>query len=259
MSDMRGIDAKLPMPVVQPLRGRNSVGGQVSQGALAALAALGWVVKRFQRTLTAVFAIVYLRLSHPTDIGNRAMQSKATTVAQYLAELPEDRRAALQAVRKVILRNLDSGFEEGMQYGMIGYYVPHRLYPAGYHCDPRQPLPFAALASQKNYMSLYMMSEYGDERAGAFQRAWAKTGKKLDMGKCCIRFKKLEDLALDVIGDTLRKATAKKFIAFYETAIKGSRKKAAASGKPAKKAKSAKKPKVKPSTAKRPASKPRGK
>jgi hypothetical protein len=83
------------------------------------------------------------------------MQSKAATVEQYLASLPEDRRTALGAVRKVILNNLDKDFEEGMQYGMIGYYVPHRVYPAGYHCDPRQPLPFAGLASQKNYMSVY--------------------------------------------------------------------------------------------------------
>ena len=84
------------------------------------------------------------------------MQSKATTVGQYLAELPADRRRAIEAVRKVILANLDRDYEEGMQYGMIGYYVPHRIYPAGYHCDPKQPLPFTALASQKNYLSLYL-------------------------------------------------------------------------------------------------------
>ena len=90
------------------------------------------------------------------------MQSKATTVEQYLAELPEDRRKAIEAVRQVILKNLDKDYEEGIQYGMIGYYVPHRVYPAGYHCDPKQPLPFAGLASQKNYMSLYLMCVYGD-------------------------------------------------------------------------------------------------
>ncbi len=90
------------------------------------------------------------------------MQSKATTVEQYLAELPEDRRAAISAVRQLILKSLDQDYEEGMQYGMIGYYVPHRLYPAGYHTDPKQPLPFACLASQKNYMSLYMMTVYGE-------------------------------------------------------------------------------------------------
>ena len=90
------------------------------------------------------------------------MQDKATTVEQYLSGLTADRRKAIEAVRQVILKNLDKDYEEGIQYGMIGYYVPHRVYPAGYHCDPKQPLPFAGLASQKNYMSLYLMCVYGD-------------------------------------------------------------------------------------------------
>ena len=112
-------------------------------------------------------------------------------------------------MRKVILKNLDKDYEEGMQYGMIGYYVPHRVYPAGYHCDPKQPLPFACLASQKNYMSLYLMCVYGDTPlAKWFAAAWAKTGKKLDMGKSCVRFKKLDDLALDVIGEAIRRLPA---------------------------------------------------
>lgn len=144
------------------------------------------------------------------------MQSKATTVKGYLAELPQDRRAALEAVRAVILKNLDKDFEEGMAYGMIGYAVPHRVFPAGYHCDPKQPLPYAALASQKNYMSVYLMCVYGDsEHAVWFREAWARTGKKLDMGKSCIRFKKVEDLALDVIGESIRRIPAKKYIEFY--------------------------------------------
>ncbi len=156
------------------------------------------------------------------------MQSKAATVAQYLAELPEDRRAAIAAVRKVILKNLDKTFEEGMQYGMIGYYVPHSVYPAGYHCDPKQPLPFTCLASQKNYMSLYLGCVYGSsELAKWFHSEWAKTGKRLDMGKSCIRFRKLEYLALDVIGETLRRVSAKKFIAYYEAAIMKTRQKTA--------------------------------
>jgi hypothetical protein len=150
------------------------------------------------------------------------MQSKAATVEQYLAALPSDRRAAIQAVRTVILKNLDVSYEEGMQYGMIGYYVPHSVYPAGYHCDPKQPLPFAALASQKNYMSLYLMCLYvGAEQFNWFQEAWAKTGKKLDMGKSCIRFKRLEDLPLDVIGKLIKRVSAKKHIAQYEAATKG--------------------------------------
>ena len=90
------------------------------------------------------------------------MQSKATTVEQYLNELPPDRRDAIAAVRDVILRNLDSNYEEGMQYGMIGYFVPHHIYPAGYHCDPKQPLPYVCLASQKNHMAIHLMGIYGD-------------------------------------------------------------------------------------------------
>ena len=137
------------------------------------------------------------------------MQSKATTVEQYLAGLTDDRRQALEAVRKVVLENLDQDYEEGIQYGMIGYYVPHRVHPAGYHCDPKQPLPFAGLASQKNYMSLYMMCVYGDTpHSDWFRNAWAKTGKKLDMGKACIRFKKVEDLALDVIAEAIKPRTS---------------------------------------------------
>src|SRR5258708_21802298 len=152
------------------------------------------------------------------------MQSKATTVDQYLAELPDDRREALAAVRRVILKNLDKDYEEGMQYGMIGYYVPHHVYPAGYHCDPRQPLAFATLGSQKNYMSLYLMCVYGSaEHSKWFREAWAKTGKKLDMGKSCVRFKKLEDLALDVIGEAIRRVPAKKYIEHFEAAFKSTK------------------------------------
>ncbi len=151
------------------------------------------------------------------------MQSKATTVPEYLASLPPDRRAAIEGVRAVILANLDGDYEEGMQYGMIGYYVPHRVFPAGYHCDPKLGLPFAALASQKNYMSLYLMGLYcgaedgkGNELVDWFQKAWKKAGKKLDMGKACTRFKKLDDLALDVVGEAIRRLPAKKYIAAYE-------------------------------------------
>ncbi|MGQ0636538.1 MAG: DUF1801 domain-containing protein [Planctomycetaceae bacterium] len=141
------------------------------------------------------------------------MQSHAKTVEHYLSELPPDRRAAIEAVRKVILANLDSDYEEGMQYGMIGYYVPHRVHPAGYHCDPRQPLPFAGLASQKNYMSLYLMSLYNGDALKWFEGAWAKARKKLDMGKCCVRFKSLDDVALDVVGQAIARMPAKMHIA----------------------------------------------
>jgi len=167
------------------------------------------------------------------------MQSKATTVQQYLAELPADRRAAIEGVRTVIRRNLDPVFEEGMQYGMIGYYVPHRIYPPGYHCDPKQPLPFICLASQKNYMSVYLGCVYGPEREKPFREAWAKTGKKLDMGKSCVRFRKVEDLALDVIGEAIQRTSARKFIEYYESVAKNMRRRSAGS-KPAKSARTRK-------------------
>ena len=148
------------------------------------------------------------------------MISKATTVKGYLASLPADRRAAIQAVREVILDNLGKGYEEGMQYGMIGYFVPHTLYPPGYHCDPKQPLPFAGLASQKNHMALYLMCTYGDsDLAKWFRTEWAKTSKKLDMGKSCIRFKKLDDLPLDLIGRAIARVPAKKYIAHFESML----------------------------------------
>jgi hypothetical protein len=147
------------------------------------------------------------------------MKSEATTVEAYLAALPEDRRRAIEAVRKVILENLDAGYEEGIRYGMIGYYVPHRVYPAGYHCDPKQPLPFAAVASQKGYMSVYLMCIYGHEVLRSwFEEAWAKAGKKLNMGKSCVRFKKLDDLALDVIGEAIRQVPTRKYIEYVESA-----------------------------------------
>jgi hypothetical protein len=159
------------------------------------------------------------------------MQSQATTVEQYLAGLADERREALEAVRQFLLENLDQDYEEGIQYGMIGYYVPHRVFPAGYHCDPKQPLPFAGLASQKNYMSLYLMCVYGDTpHSDWFRKAWAETGKKLDMGKACIRFKKIEDLALDVIAEAIRRVPAKKYIADCEAVLE-----VTAKGKKAKK------------------------
>jgi len=149
------------------------------------------------------------------------MQSKASTVEQYLAELPQDRRRAISAIREVILSNLPAGYEEGMGYGMIGYAVPHSVYPPGYHCNPKQPLPFASLASQKNHIALYLMCMYSEPGFEAwFREEWAKSGKKLDMGKSCIRFRSLDDVALPVIGKAIKKVPAKKFIEYYESAIK---------------------------------------
>lgn len=144
------------------------------------------------------------------------MKSKATTVKAYLASLPADRRQGIEAVRKVIRANLDRHYEESMLWGMIGYAVPHRVWPHGYHCDPSKPLMMAALSSQKNNLTVYLMSVYDDKAERAwFQKAWAKTGKKLNMGGCCIRFTKVEDAALDVIGEAIRRTPAKAYIESY--------------------------------------------
>lgn len=157
------------------------------------------------------------------------MQSKAKTVEAYLAELPPERREAIEAVRRVIRKNLGKGFEEGMQYGMIGYYVPHSVYPPGYHCDPSQPLPFAGLASQKNHMSLYLMGIYGSsQQRETFEREWqeaAAAGKagKLDMGKGCVRFKKLEQVPLEVVGRAIRRVRLREFVSGYEAGIGAAR------------------------------------
>ena len=168
------------------------------------------------------------------------MPSQPTTVAQYLDSLPPDRRAALSAVRQVIKDNLDPAYTECLQYGMIGYAVPHSVFPAGYHCDPKQPLPFAALASQKSYMSLHLMGVYplGEEREW-LEQAWRKRRKKLDMGKACVRFKSVDDLALDVIGEVIRRVPARKYIAQYEAnlATMKSRRTRGPARKPAPKAK----------------------
>lgn len=166
------------------------------------------------------------------------MQSRAATVDAYLAELPEHRRAVVAAVLKIIRKHIQPGFEEGMQYGMIGYHVPYALYPPGYHCEPKQPLPYACLAAQKNYFSLYLMSLYsGDGEDGKwFQSEWKKTGKKLDMGKSCIRFKSLDDLALDVIAECFRRMTWQRHVELYETVLKDQRKSPTARKKIAKKA-----------------------
>lgn len=150
------------------------------------------------------------------------MKSNADTVDAYLAGLAPDRRETIETVRGAILKNLDPVFEEGMQYGMIGYFVPHSAYPAGYHCNPDQPLPFVSLASQKNHIGLYLFCIYMDEaEKDRFVDAWKSTGKRLDMGKSCVRVKKLDDIPLDVIGRTIKRMTAKRFISIYEKQLAG--------------------------------------
>lgn len=145
------------------------------------------------------------------------MQSKAKTVAEYLKSIPADRRGSMQRVMDVVRANLDPLLEEGMQYGMIGWYVPHAVFGPGYHCDPKQPLPYACLASQKHYMSLYLMTAYAEGSKGEawIRSAWPTTAKKLDMGKSCIRFKHADDLALDVVGEAIRRVPVAEHLAWY--------------------------------------------
>src|SRR5262245_9283820 len=144
------------------------------------------------------------------------MQSDATTVEQYLAEMPIERRETIEGVRRVILSKLPDGFVEGMQFGMIGYYVPLERYPDTYN---GQPLGIASLANQKRHLSLYLMGIYAnDYDARWFQEAWQATGKRLDMGKGCVRFKTLDDVPLDVIGAAIARTSVEEFIAAYESA-----------------------------------------
>jgi hypothetical protein len=141
-------------------------------------------------------------------------QSKAETVAEYLAELSPERAEAIKAVRQVVLDNLPDGYEETMQYGMIGYVIPLETYPVTYN---GQALSYAALASQKNYMSLYLMNVYGEAgTARWFVEAYKATGKKLDMGKSCVRFRKLEDLPLGLVGQAIARTPVAEYIKSYE-------------------------------------------
>ena len=145
-------------------------------------------------------------------------KSKAKTVDEYLAELPEDRRAEIAIVRKVILANLPDGYQEMMQFGMIGYVVPLERYPVTYN---GQPLMFAALASQKNYMSLYLMNICSDEAVEKwFVEGYKASGKKLDMDKACVRFKSLQDLPIDLVGEAIALTPVAHFIERYEASRK---------------------------------------
>jgi uncharacterized protein YdhG (YjbR/CyaY superfamily) len=155
-------------------------------------------------------------------IKNNFMQSKATTVEQYLSEVPPEKQEAINKLHKVILKNLPKGFKEIMSYGMIGYCVPHSIYPAGYHCNPKDPLPFAMLASQKNSVNFYHMGIYMEPKLLTwFTDEYAKTGLgKLDMGKSCMRFKKSENIPYKLIGDLMTKLTVEKWIEMYEKKLK---------------------------------------
>lgn len=144
------------------------------------------------------------------------VSSRAKTVNEYLKSLPPERREAISKLRQVILKNLPKGYVENMNWGMIVYEIPLKRYPNTYN---GQPLGIAALASQKQYMSLYLMTVYGDSAGKTgkwFRKAFSDAGKKLYMGKSCVRFKKLDDLPLDVIGQTIRKVSVDAYIRQYE-------------------------------------------
>ena len=144
------------------------------------------------------------------------VSSRAATVADYLAELPEDRRAEITQVRDLVNAALPDGYREGMSFGMIGWVIPLERYPDTYN---KQPLAYAALAAQKNSNSLYLNCVYASkERTERFKQAWAAAGKKLDMGKSCIRFKKADDLALDLLSEEIASITPDEFIRIYEEA-----------------------------------------
>ena len=150
------------------------------------------------------------------------MQSKATTPDAYLAEVPEERQKAFAKLRSVIKKNLPKGFQETMGYGMLGWSVPHSKYPAGYHCNPKDPLPFMGLASQKHFIAVYHMGVYADPALLKwFTAGHAKASpKKLDMGKSCIRYKKPDDIPFELIGELASKITPDEWIAIYEKNMK---------------------------------------
>jgi len=150
------------------------------------------------------------------------MTSDATTPEEYIMNLPEDRKRAISALRKIILAKLPEGFEEVMSYGMIGYVVPHSIYPGGYHCTPELPLPFMNIASQKNFVAIYHSGIYADKSIHDwFVSEYPKHVKtKLDMGKSCVRFKKVELIPYELIGELCSKMTVDQWIEIYETNIK---------------------------------------
>ncbi|NBU81499.1 MAG: DUF1801 domain-containing protein [Flavobacteriaceae bacterium] len=150
------------------------------------------------------------------------MQSKATTPEQYLSELPEDRKEAMLKLRNAIKENLPQGFEEVISYGMLGYVVPHSIYPSGYHCNPKLPLPFINLASQKNFIALYHMGIYANKNLESwFVSEYPKHVKtKIDMGKSCLRFKKMDDIPFDFIGELATKVSVEDWISNYEKAFR---------------------------------------
>lgn len=149
------------------------------------------------------------------------MTYTVSSPSEYVAAIPEERREAFTRLRETIQENIPDGFREAMSYGMIGYVVPHELYPPGYHCDPKLPLPFVSIASQKNFMALYHMGIYASpELLNWFVTEYPKHCKsKLDMGKSCIRFKKPADIPYELIAQLVRKMSVEDWVAMYESAF----------------------------------------
>lgn len=150
------------------------------------------------------------------------MQIKADTPEQYIDQLPSDRKVAIEMLRKVVLTNLPDGFAETISYGMIGYVVPHTVYPSGYHCDPALPLPFMSIASQKSFIAVYHMGIYASRQLMEwFTAEYPKhCTTKLDMGKSCIRFKKISAIPFALIGELAGKMSADEWVALYEKELK---------------------------------------
>lgn len=150
------------------------------------------------------------------------MQIQANTPEEYVEKLPEDRKEVIQKIRTTVNKVLPKGFKETVGYGMIGWVVPHSIYPSGYHCDPKQPLPFMGVASQKNHIGFYHMGIYADEQLlNWFTENYPKHCKtKLDMGKSCIRFKKPENIPFELISQLVAKMTVEDWIKLYESKLK---------------------------------------
>jgi uncharacterized protein YdhG (YjbR/CyaY superfamily) len=150
------------------------------------------------------------------------MQSTATSIEAYLEEIPAERKEAFTKLRENILENIPKGFVEQMSYGMIGYVVPHSIYPDGYHCDPKLPLPFINIASQKNFIALYHMGIYANpELLKWLIKEYPKhSTQKLDMGKSCIRYKKMNQIPFELIAELVQKMSVQEWITCYESVVK---------------------------------------
>ena len=150
------------------------------------------------------------------------MQTSGKTVEEILDNIPEDRSESFNKLHQIIVKNLPKGFEPGISYGGLGYVIPHSIYPAGYHCKPIEPLPFAGIASQKNFISFYHMGIYSEPKLLEwFVNEYPKhSNQKLDMGKSCIRFKKMDDIPFDLIGELCTKTTVDRWITLYQSTLK---------------------------------------